>query len=84
VFVYFFFDFTATFFVFGFAAAFFVLGFAAIALPLAATFKAAPAENLGTFFAAILISWPVWWFPIHEVFHKLHAAPRAYLFIAVL
>jgi hypothetical protein len=40
----------------------FALGFAGAALPFAAAFNAAPAENLGTFFAAILISLPVWGF----------------------
>ena len=44
------------YFFFAFAAAFFAFG---AALPAAATFKAAPAENLGTFLAAILISLPV-------------------------
>ncbi len=38
---------------------FFALGFAGAAFPVAAAFRAAPAENLGTFFAAILISLPV-------------------------
>ena len=55
VLIYFFFGFTAAFL----AGAFLTFGFAGAALPDAAAFKAAPAENLGTFFAAILISLPV-------------------------
>jgi hypothetical protein len=54
------------YFFFGFAAflagAFFALGFPGAALPAAAAFNSAPAENLGTFLAAILISLPVWGF----------------------
>src|SRR5690606_10865590 len=53
--IYFFFAFAAFL-----AGAFFA--FAGAAFPLAAAFNAAPAENLGTFFAAILISLPVWGF----------------------
>jgi hypothetical protein len=47
------------YFFLGFTAAFFAFGFAGTALPAAAAFKAAPAENLGTFLAAILIYLPV-------------------------
>src|SRR5208283_3350974 len=50
------------YFFFGFPAAFLAFVFAGTALPEAAAFKPAPAENLGTFFAAILISLPVWGF----------------------
>ena len=46
------------YFFLGLAGAFFA-GFFAIAFPLTTAFKADPAENLGTFFAAILISLPV-------------------------
>ena len=46
------------YFFFGFAGAFFT-AFFAVAFPLTTAFNAAPAENFGTFFAAILISLPV-------------------------
>jgi hypothetical protein len=57
--IYFFFGFAAFLAVAFLAATFFALAFAGAALPFAAAFNAAPAENLGTFFAAILISLPV-------------------------